>query len=125
MSSSGGDKLTPQQRWLIKNPKFRWAVYCTYKACKRARRANVPFELNSKYVFSMLPDRCPIFGSEFKFSGAKTSTPESPTIDRLDPAKGYTKENIAVISLKANSIKNAYKSDDIIKVGLWLKQKGL
>lgn len=127
MNSNGGEnsKLTPQKRWVMKNPKLRWAVDSTYKAKRRSKDTVSPFDIDSKYVFSIIPDKCPVFGNEFKFSGSKVCNDDSPTIDKLNPAKGYTKGNIVVISRKANSIKSAYKSEDILAVGLWLKQKGL
>jgi hypothetical protein len=51
--------------------------------------------------------------------------PESPSLDRLDPKLGYVPGNIVIISVKANLIKSAYGSEDILKVGEWLKSRGL
>ena len=47
----------------------------------------------------------------------------SPSLDRLDNNKGYTKENISVISYKANRIKNDASFEEIEKLYLWLKEK--
>ncbi len=49
----------------------------------------------------------------------------SPTIDRLDPSKGYVQGNVVVISNKANRIKSNATSDEVMAVAMWMKQKGL
>jgi hypothetical protein len=40
----------------------------------------------------------------------------TPSIDRIDPKKGYVKENIIVVSMKANRIKTDATIDEIRKV---------
>ena len=44
-----------------------------------------------------------------------------PTLDRLDNSKGYTKDNIVVISFKANRLKNNATVDDISKILYYMK----
>jgi hypothetical protein len=113
-----------KQRWKEKDPKKAWAIYATGGAKTRTSISGVPFEITSEYILSICPDVCPVFKTPFVFIGNKKSTPESATIDRLDPTKGYTIGNIAIISMKANTIKNAFTSSDIFKVAEWLQTKG-
>lgn len=113
-----------KQRWKEKDPKKAWAVYATGGAKTRSYVKNVPFDLTSEYVYSITPDRCPIFGTEFAFTGNKKMQPESASLDRLDPKKGYIIGNVVVISMKANTMKNAYRSDDLQAVADWLRSKG-
>jgi len=40
----------------------------------------------------------------------------TPSIDRIDPKKGYVKDNIIVVSMRANRIKNDATVDEIRKV---------
>ena len=40
----------------------------------------------------------------------------TPSIDRIDPKKGYVKENIIVVSMKANRIKTDATVEEIRKV---------
>lgn len=48
--------------------------------------------------------------------------PDSPTLDRIVPEKGYVLGNIAVISHKANAIKQNATAEEILRVAIWLKQ---
>ena len=109
-----------------KHPKRKWAESVIAGAKYRMRQLGRGHEctITAPYIYSIAPDRCPIFGTEFVFAGRKVNK-ESATIDRLIPELGYVPGNIAVISMKANQIKNAYRSEDILKVGEWLKSRGL
>jgi hypothetical protein len=61
-----------------------------------------------------------VFGTPFVFAGNVSASDSSPSIDRIDPKKGYVLENIAIISVKANLIKNAYSAAELMQVALWL-----
>jgi hypothetical protein len=108
--------------WKEKNPKRQWAG-TAYKSAKfRAKGKGIPFNLTIDYLLSIVTDSCPVFNTEFKFSGNKVARNESPSLDRIDPSKGYVEGNLVVISNKANNIKSAYKSTDIFKVAEWLQK---
>jgi hypothetical protein len=47
---------------------------------------------------------CPIFGIKLEFNSAGFRE-TSPSIDRIDSTKGYTPDNIQIISWKANRVK--------------------
>lgn len=115
---------TAKQRWKDKDPKRAWAVYATGTAKARAKLAGIPFNLTSEYINSITPDCCPVFDTPFTFIGNKKPTPESATLDRLKPENGYTVGNVVVVSMKANTIKNAYTSQDIRIVADWLQEQG-
>lgn len=112
-------------RWKEKDPKRAWAVCATGGAKSRALLRGIQFELTSQYVLSITPDVCPVFGTPFVFTGNKVMVPESASIDRIDPSRGYVPGNVVVISVKANAIKNAYTSADIRRVADWLEGLGL
>lgn len=116
---------TAKERWKNKNPKRAWAVYATGGAKMRAALKGLDFNLTSDYIESITPDCCPIFNEPFLFIGNKTMQAFSASLDRLDPTKGYVQGNVVVISMKANSIKNAYGSKEVLAVGAWLQQQGL
>ena len=110
--------------WRDKNPKHFWVCTQIYRTRVRAVEKKIPFDLTVEYVKSICPDKCPVFETPFNFIGNKHLIPESPSIDRIDPAKGYVEGNIAIISAKANQIKSAYKFQDIYKVAAWLESIG-
>mgnify|MGYP006872253148 CR=1 FL=1 len=49
----------------------------------------------------------------------------SPSLDRLNPKKYYTKDNVCWISYKANTIKTEANYSEIIMVGKWMKKMGI
>jgi len=113
-----------KELWRQRDPKRAWAVYATGGAKVRARLKGVPFNLSSRYVFSITPDVCPVFGTPFVFIGNACMQDISASLDRLNPSLGYIEGNVVVISMKANAIKNAYGAQDIARVAEWLEEQG-
>lgn len=70
----------------------------------RAIRKGLEFTLNREDI--LIPSICPILEIPI-FVGNKQDYKNSPTIDRLDNSKGYTKENCRIISMLANTMKNS------------------
>jgi hypothetical protein len=64
---------------------------------------------------------CPVFGFKLEFGNAGFRE-HSPSIDRIDPSKGYTKDNIQILSWKANRIKGYATVEDLEAVLAYLKQ---
>lgn len=110
-----------KQRWKEKDPKNAWATYAVGSAKDRATRAEIAFNLDKDFIKNITPDMCPVFKTPFIFIGGKTLRPESPTIDRLYPERGYVKDNVIVISAKANAIKSNATADEIQRVADWLR----
>ncbi len=102
-----------------------WAISTVSCAKRRAKKKNLPCDITAAYVVSIMPDKCPVFGTKFKFTGNKFIRPESPCIDRKIPKKGYTMGNIAVISSRANLIKGANNANSVYMVYMWMKKVGL
>lgn len=77
-----------------------------YHSCKqRAKLKDAPFDLTVEYVESIWNQYCPVLGIEMS-CGKNKQTDNSPSLDRIDPTKGYVQGNVEVISLKANRMKN-------------------
>jgi hypothetical protein len=79
-----------------------------YGAKRRATEKGLIFEITVEDI--VIPERCPVLGIRLKAAiGCGTVSvarlESSPTLDRIDNAKGYTPDNIAVISLRANNLK--------------------
>jgi hypothetical protein len=66
----------------------------------------------------VIPEFCPVLGIKLVPSVGKgrkslTKLEASPSIDRVDNSKGYTKDNICVISLRSNNIKKDATLDEL------------
>lgn len=74
--------------------------YSSYRAVKKSMEHTLTLE----ELEELYPDdnKCPVFDVEFSWGG---DTINSPSIDRIDNLKGYTKQNCQVISARANAIK--------------------
>lgn len=72
----------------------------------RAKRKGIPFALTREYVESIWPDACPYLRMPLQHGVGKMCS-TSPTLDRIEPAKGYVEGNVEVISSLANAMKNS------------------
>ena len=64
---------------------------------------------------------CPIFGMKLEFNNAGFRE-NSPSIDRIDSTKGYTPNNIQIISWKANRIKGYASVEELEMLLAYLTQ---
>jgi hypothetical protein len=89
-----------------------------YRAKKRAEKRGMEFTIVPSDI--LIPDKCPVLGIEIKrtVDGKKEN---SPSLDRRDSTKGYTKENIVVISNRANRIKSDASFEEIEMIMKYLK----
>lgn len=70
----------------------------------RAIKYGYEFDIQDSDI--IVPEVCPLLEVPFVLGEGKEYE-YTPTIDRIDNTKGYTKDNIWVISKKANSMKNS------------------
>lgn len=96
-------------------------------AKNRARRKNVPFDLDKEYLLSIAGDCCPIFKTSFIWKtsglGKGRTEPNSPSLDRIIPELGYVKGNMVFISHLANKIKQDATEKELYAVADWLHEK--
>lgn len=91
--------------------KKRNVAYDTWcNAKRRAREMGLDFNLSLEDL--VFPEVCPVFGTPMKRSKGKRS-PDSPSLDRIDSTKGYTKDNVWFISWRANEMKNKYSYKEL------------
>ena len=72
-------------------------------ARRRARQNGLEFSISLSDV--EWGDICPIFGCELTYVAIGERCAVSASLDRIDPARGYTPDNVWVISWRANRIK--------------------
>ena len=82
----------------------------------RARRKNLPCDLTRDDI--VLPERCPILDIPIVI-GEGSHSDNSPSLDRIDNQLGYTKDNVRVISRRANRIKSDATLDELIAIVLY------
>jgi hypothetical protein len=68
----------------------------------RAKKKGVAFDLDIDDI--IIPDQCPVLRIKIEV-GSGRLTDNSPTIDRINPKKGYVRGNVSVISWRANVLK--------------------
>lgn len=91
-----------------KNPE----KYILMEAKRRAKRLGLEFDLEVSDI--IIPEYCPIVNiklTEVCNKGGAISS--SPSLDRIDNNRGYLKDNVRVISRKANTCKSNLSLDDI------------
>lgn len=112
-----GNQAQYNKRYYEKN-KHKWKEYAKkyrterdnqlkaifYSARSRSKIRGLEWNLEIEDVLNC-PDVCPVLGIEIKFQEGPGSH-HSPSIDRFDNTKGYTKDNIRMISLRANTLKS-------------------
>lgn len=97
-------------------------VYRMYLGAKRrARKHGVLFELEPDDI--VIPEFCPVFPHIRLRHHSGSPGADSPSLDRLLPGLGYTKQNIRVISNKANTIKSSASVEELRQVADWLERE--
>jgi len=76
--------------------------YLLVRARTRASEKGLEFTITKEDI--VIPDKCPLLGIDI-IPKAKDRT-HSPSLDRIDSSKGYTPDNIWVVSSRANTLKN-------------------
>ena len=84
---------------------------------QRAKKKDIPFDLELSDLTP--PNYCPVLGLKLEYGHSNRDS--SPSVDRIDNSKGYTKDNIIIVSCKANRIKNNASIDDLEKVYIFYK----
>ena len=88
------------------------------RARSRARRTGRKFDLTLEDI-PEIPVRCPVLGMELKVrqdGGRSGLYPDSISLNRIDPDKGYVKGNIEIISQRANHLLSNATIEELEKV---------
>lgn len=96
------------------------------RAKQRAKKKNLDFNIELSDIF--IPEYCPILNTPIKLyledmSQSNVSRANSPSLDRIDSKKGYVKNNIIVISYRANIVKGQGTAIEHKKIAQWMKKK--
>lgn len=104
-SQDGLSKTKPHERW--------------EGAKSRAKKFGLDFNIDVEDCVA--PEYCPALGIKLISTNSGPSD-NSPTLDRINPSKGYVKGNVAVISNRANRIKNDATVEEMRRVAEWFEK---
>lgn len=82
-------------------------------ARNRSRIQNIPFDLTPEDI--IIPDVCPVLGIPMEFAEGKR-TDGTPSLDKIVKELGYVRGNVAVISWRANRLKNDATLEELEKL---------
>ena len=81
----------------------------------RAQKGNYDFKITPEDI--VIPEFCPLLGIKLEkkeYGKGGSFQPASPSLDKIIPELGYVKNNIQVISMKANAMKYNATIDELI-----------
>lgn len=103
------------RKWREKNA----AKVMMERARRRATKHGIEFDLDEAFVAAITPLFCPVFDTPLTLA-AGVAGPNSPSLDRKDPSKGYVRGNVQVISNKANMMKQNATEDELKQFAKWV-----
>jgi hypothetical protein len=74
-----------------------------HNAKHRAKKKGIKFEIEMEDI--IIPTICPLLGIPIRLDTGDKRSPHNPSLDQIVPGKGYTPDNIQVISSRANWLK--------------------
>lgn len=84
----------------------------------RAKKKGLEHNLTREWILANLPKVCPILGIELCFTGYKYNT---PSLDRVNNSKGYTPDNVRIISNRANTLKSNATVEELEAIVMYMK----
>lgn len=95
--------------WRKANPKKYLLQHARHNAKERGQICSIVEE------DLIIPEECPVFKVPFQYG-----TPYTLSIDRIDSKQGYVKNNIQIISRKANMMKQDATPEELRKFANWV-----
>jgi hypothetical protein len=105
-----------------KRYKENWFSYVCKLKKAYCKKNNIDFDLTAEYLKEIWTNSCPVL--KVKFIMFDKSNDCSPALDRINPKKGYIKNNVCFISARANRIKYDASIQELEQVINYIKQKG-
>lgn len=98
-----------------------WAKAAVFRCRRRAQSKGLECTITFESVMAVWPadDVCPVLGVLFEIGGEGAERDNSPSIDRVDNERGYTPDNIQVISCRANALASNATPAELRAVAAW------
>jgi hypothetical protein len=95
-------------------------------AKRNAQRKNIKFDLPFEFIYEkLISGTCEITDIPFDFSRPSSTikNPYSPSLDRIDPKKGYTMDNVRVVIWQFNMMKGEISDKELVQLCNLIKEK--
>tara|TARA_R110000796_G_C14235142_1_gene396507 strand:- start:26 stop:526 length:501 start_codon:yes stop_codon:yes gene_type:complete len=117
------DNLEQDKENKIQWQKDNFEKQKVYAAKNRAKQKNIYFELTEQDIKDVWPEdnKCPALGIPLKRNEGVLCD-NSSSLDRVDNNKGYTRDNIQIVSMLANQIMSSATPDQVLQVGRYFKK---
>lgn len=100
----------------IKDERYERLKRMIYLSKERAKLKGWEFNIDYNWVVENTPEACPKCGVVFSYDMSIKMNPFAPSIDRINPNEGYTKDNCIVVSWMFNCGKNSYDEEELYKI---------
>lgn len=85
----------------------------------RSKKKGQEFSLTKEDI--VIPELCPVFGFKLEHNWGKNGGKfNSPSVDRVDNLRGYTPDNIQIISRLANAMKSEASPEQLLLFADWV-----
>jgi hypothetical protein len=121
--SCSAEKARKERERRKNNWKYQPTLAMLSNSRQRAKKAGMEHTITIDDI--VIPEYCPVLGIKLNI-GDRKKHGNAPSIDRIDNLKGYTKENIMIVSNRANMLKNDATLEELIMMGKFyqnLKEK--
>jgi len=113
------EKFASQTRWRKENPLKRSIISAFAKARVRAKKRSVPFDIpkgTTKLLFERSKGRCELSGIPFRPTTTGICSIFSPSLDRINPSKGYVIGNIRLVLHGLNALKGDRTDEELFEI---------
>lgn len=93
------------------NWKYKPTLHMLNNSKQRAKAFGREHTLTESDI--VIPDYCPVLGIKLEV-GDRKNHDNAPSIDRIDNEKGYIKENIVIVSNRANLLKKDATTEELV-----------
>jgi len=83
--------------------------YITRSTKQRAKKYGIAYDIDAHFISTLLKEQeccCAISKVKLTFTKGEGHIPTNASIDRIDPRKGYTKENVQIVAWQVNVMKS-------------------
>lgn len=91
------------------------------RAKQRANKEGLEFDLDLSDILP-LPAVCPVLNVPLRISTGPQD-PYAHSLDRIDNSKGYVRGNVAVMSYRANRLKNDGTAEEHEAIAAWMRRQ--